>query len=39
MGNYLKYKQYLATVEYSTEDEVFYGKLFVINDLVTFEVA
>lgn len=39
MGNYLKYKQYLATVEYSTEDEVFYGKLFGINDLVTFEGA
>jgi predicted HicB family RNase H-like nuclease len=39
MSNYLKYKEYLATVEYSTEDEVFYGKLFGINDLVTFEGA
>jgi predicted HicB family RNase H-like nuclease len=39
MSNYLKYKEYLATVEYSTEDEVFYGKLFGINDLVIFEGA
>jgi predicted HicB family RNase H-like nuclease len=39
MSNYLKYKEYLATVEYSTEDEVFCGKLFGINDLVTFEGA
>ncbi|MEJ7778099.1 MAG: type II toxin-antitoxin system HicB family antitoxin [Daejeonella sp.] len=39
MSNYLKYKEYLATVEYSTEDDVFYGKLFGINDLVTFEGA
>jgi len=37
MANYLKYKEYLGTVEYSTEDEVFYGKIFGINDLVTFE--
>lgn len=37
MSNYLKHKEYLGTVEYSTEDEVFYGKLFGINDLVTFE--
>ncbi len=39
MSNFLKYKEYLATVEYSTEDEVFNGKLFGINDLVTFEGA
>ncbi|WP_276345576.1 type II toxin-antitoxin system HicB family antitoxin [Daejeonella sp. JGW-45] len=39
MSNYLKHKEYLGTVEYSTEDEVFYGKLFGINDLVTFEGA
>lgn len=39
MSNYLKYKEYLGTVEYSTEDEVFNGKLFGINDLVTFEGA
>lgn len=37
MSNYLKYKDYMATLEYSAEDEVFYGKLFGINDLVTFE--
>lgn len=39
MSNYLKYKEYLGTVEYSTEDEVFYGKLFGINDVVNFEGA
>lgn len=39
MSNYLKYKDYMATLEYSAEDEVFYGKLFGINDLVTFEGA
>ncbi len=39
MSNYLKHKEYLGTVAYSTEDEVFYGKLFGINDLITFEGA
>src|SRR5690554_5159230 len=37
MSNYLKYKDYLATLEFSAEDEVFYGRLFGINDLVSFE--
>jgi predicted HicB family RNase H-like nuclease len=37
MTDYLKYKDYLATINYSTEDEVFHGKIFGINDLVTFE--
>lgn len=37
MTDYLKYKDYLATISYSAEDEVFYGKIFGINDLVTFE--
>lgn len=37
MTDHLKYKDYLATISYSAEDEVFYGKIFGINDLVTFE--
>ena len=37
MANYLTYKGYVGTVEYSTEDDVFCGKIFGINDLVNFE--
>ena len=37
MKNTLRYKDYLATVEFSQDDEVFHGKIFGINDLVTFE--
>ncbi|HAL81675.1 MAG TPA: toxin-antitoxin system HicB family antitoxin [Mucilaginibacter sp.] len=37
MNDLLKYKDYLATINYSAEDEVFYGRIFGINDLVTFE--
>ncbi len=37
MANVLEYKGYIATLEYSSEDKVFYGKLEMINDLVTFE--
>jgi predicted HicB family RNase H-like nuclease len=37
MTDYLKYKDYLATINYSAEDDVFYGRVFGINDLVTFE--
>ncbi|MCK5820620.1 MAG: type II toxin-antitoxin system HicB family antitoxin [Bacteroidales bacterium] len=33
----MKYKNYLATVHFSAEDEVFYGKLEGIDDLVSFE--
>ena len=35
--NTLEYKGYIANVSYSPDDEVFYGKIFGINDLVTFE--
>jgi hypothetical protein len=35
--NILEYKGYIATVSYSPFDEVFYGKVFGINDLVSFE--
>lgn len=39
MSNYLSYKNYIGTVDFSAEDEVFYGKVHGINDLVTFEGA
>lgn len=37
MNDILKYKDYLAVVHFSSEDEVFYGKIMGINDLVSFE--
>lgn len=37
MKNYLEYKEYIGTIQFSAEDRVFYGKLEAINDLVTFE--
>lgn len=37
MKNYLEYKDYLGTVEFSADDKVFYGKIQGINDLVLFE--
>jgi len=35
--NYIEYKGYLGTVEFNSDDLVFYGKIHGINDLVTFE--
>ncbi len=35
--NYLEYKGFHGTVNYSNEDAVFFGKLAGINGLVTFE--
>jgi predicted HicB family RNase H-like nuclease len=37
MKDVLKYKDFFATVHYSTDDDVFFGKIEGINDLVTFE--
>lgn len=37
MKNALEYKGYSGTVEFSAADEVFYGKLSGIRDVVTFE--
>ena len=37
MSDVLEYKKILSTVQFSAEDDVFYGKLVGINDLVTFE--
>ena len=37
MGNLFKYAEFLGSVQYSAEDEVFYGKVLGVDDLVTFE--
>src|SRR6201986_4035325 len=37
MNDILKYKNYYASVHFSADDEVFYGKILGINDLVNFE--
>jgi predicted HicB family RNase H-like nuclease len=39
MKNYLEYKNYIGTVEFSADDKVFWGKIHGINDVVTFEGA
>jgi predicted HicB family RNase H-like nuclease len=35
--NSLKYKEYNGSVCFAAEDEIFYGKIEHINDLITFE--
>ncbi len=37
MSDTMTYKGYIGTVRYSEEDEVFYGKIEAINDLIMFE--
>jgi len=37
--NHIEYKGYIGTVEFSSEDLVFHGKIHGINDLVTFEAT
>ncbi len=37
MSNTIEYKNYIGSVEYSNEDKCFFGKLEMIDDLVTFE--
>ncbi|TSA38235.1 MAG: type II toxin-antitoxin system HicB family antitoxin [Porphyromonadaceae bacterium] len=37
MKDVIKYKEYLGSVHFSAEDEVFYGKIEGVDDLVTFE--
>lgn len=39
MMNYLEYKGYIGTVTLSPQDRSFFGSIFGINDLVTFEAA
>jgi predicted HicB family RNase H-like nuclease len=37
MKDLIKYKEYLGTVHFSAEDEVFYGRIEGVDDLVSFE--
>ena len=37
MANTIEYKGYIGSIEYSPEDHCFFGKLEMIDDLVTFE--
>ena len=37
MANTIEYNGYIASIEYSSEDKCFFGKLEMIDDLVTFE--
>lgn len=38
MDNTLDYKGYIGSIEYSPDDKCFFGKLEMIDDLMTFEV-
>lgn len=37
MKNYIEFENYVGTVNFSAEDDVFYGKIHGINDLILFE--
>lgn len=37
MENYLKHKNYYGSVEFSADDNILYGQIIGINDLVTYE--
>jgi predicted HicB family RNase H-like nuclease len=37
MNNIIEYKSHIGSVEYSNKDKCFFGKLEMIDDLVTFE--
>ena len=39
MSNTIEYKDYIGSVEYSSEDKCFFGKIEMIDDLVTFEAV
>jgi len=39
MSNTIEYKDYIGSVEYSHEDKCFFGKMEMIDDLVTFEAV
>lgn len=39
MSNTIEYKDYIGSVEYSSEDRCFFGKIEMIDDLVTFEAT
>jgi predicted HicB family RNase H-like nuclease len=37
MKDILKYKEFISSIHYSSDDEVFFGKIEGISDLITFE--
>jgi len=37
MTDIMRHKNFIGSVHYSTEDEIFFGRLEGVNDLVTFE--
>ncbi len=37
MKDIMKYKGFIGSVHYASEDRVFYGKVVGVNDLITFE--
>jgi predicted HicB family RNase H-like nuclease len=39
MNDILQYKDYVASIHFSSADEVFYGKILGIDDLINFEGA
>ena len=39
MNDIIQFQNYYASVHYSADDEVFYGKILGINDLISFEGA
>ena len=39
MANTIEYNGYIGSIEYSSEDKCFFGKLEMIDDLVTFEAT
>jgi len=39
MANTIEYKGYIGSITYSSEDKCFFGKLEMIDDLVTFEAT
>ncbi|MEA1893302.1 MAG: type II toxin-antitoxin system HicB family antitoxin [Campylobacterota bacterium] len=39
MANIIEYNGYIGSIEYSSEDKCFFGKLEMIDDLVTFEAT
>ena len=39
MNNTIEYKNYIGSVEYSSEDRCFFGKVEMIDDLITFEAT
>ena len=37
LGQFIEYKGYVGSIEYSLDDDVYYGKLLNIADLVNYE--